>query len=316
MSWELILPYLRPLEPFLQDPEVTDILINGPRVFVERSGVMAELSGVTIPAKALLVGIRNIARVLDDEINEEQPLLDARLPDGSRIAAVFPPVAPDGVSVAIRKFRKGHFTAAELVRLEMVPKAVLDYLAVAVSSRHSLLVSGPTGTGKTTFLTALSEFIEPQERIVLIEDTSEIKLMQANVVRLEARRAQPEVPAVTMRALLKMSLRLKPDRIVIGELRGEEAFEFLQALNTGQKGAISTTHANSARESLDRFATCVLMSDVRLGQETIARQIGLGLQVLVHLGVRNGERKVLEVVRLKGYDSRQGTYLTETIYAA
>jgi len=316
MSWSLILPFLRPLQPFLLDDEVTDILVNGARVFVERSGVMREVADVHIPDKTLQVAIRNVARLLGDDINEEQPLLDARLPDGSRIAAVFPPVSPDGVSLAIRKFRKGHFTARELVRLGAVPKEVLDYLAVAVSTRQSVLLSGPMGTGKTTFLTALSEFIEPTERIVLIEDTSEIELTQSNVVRLEARRGQPDLPAVTMRALLRMSLRLKPDRIVIGEIRGEEAFEFLQALNTGQRGAISTTHANSARESLDRFATCVLMSDIHLDLETIQRQIAGGLNLLVHLGVREGKRRVNEVVCVRGYDSHTRAYTTETIYAA
>ena len=316
MSWNLILPFLRPIEPFLLDEEVTDILVNGGRVYVERSGSMQEMPNIALSDKSLQVALRNVARLLGDDVNEERPLLDARFPNGSRIAAVFPPVSPDGVSLAIRKFRKGHFTARELVRLGAVPKEVLDYLATAVGARQSLLLSGPTGTGKTTFLTALSEFIEPTERIVLIEDTSEIELTQSNLVRLEARRAQPDLPAVTMRDLLKMSLRLKPDRIVIGEIRGEEAFEFLQALNTGQRGAISTTHANSARESLERFATCVLMSDIRLDLETIQRQIALGLNILVHLNIHDKKRRVSEVVRVRGYDSRTRAYTTETIYAA
>ena len=316
MSWDLILPFLRPLEPFLLDDKVTDILVNGTRLFVKRDGVMVEVPGVTISEKALIVAIRNVARLLGDEINDEQPLLDARLPDGSRIAAVFPPCSATGVVLAIRKFRKGHFTPQELVRLGTVPKDVLDLLAGAVNARQSILISGPTGAGKTTFLNALSTFFEARERVVVIEDTTEIDLAQANVVRLEARRAQGEVPAVTMRALLRMALRLSPDRIVIGELRGEEAFEYLQSLNTGHRGAISTTHANSARESLDRFALCVLMSNIALSHDTIARQIALGLQLLVHLEVREHKPIVTEVVRLRGYDAAASTYLTETVYAA
>ncbi len=316
MSWDLIGPFLRPLEPLLRDPEVTDVLVNGPRVFTERAGLLTEVSDVTIPEKTLQVAIRNIARTLGNEVNEEQPLLDARLPDGSRVAAVLPPCSVGGTTLAIRKFRHQHFDAQELVRVGTMTPEVLAYLDQAVRERQNILISGSTGAGKTTVLNALTGFIGEDERVVVIEDTAEIHVAQRNVVRLEARREQPGLAPVTIRDLLRATLRLRPDRILLGEVRGEEAFELLQALNTGHRGTLSTTHANSAAESLDRFATCVLMSEVRLTPQSLCRQIALGLQVLVHLERRAGRRVVTEVVRVSTFDGPAEQYRLETVYAS
>ncbi len=317
MSWELIGPFLRPLEPLMRDPEVSDIAVNNGRVFAERTtGLMAEIAGVTISEKTLHVAIRNIARILGDEVNEEKPLLDARLPDGSRVAAVLPPCSVGGITLAIRKFRNGHFDAQELVRVGTFTPDVLGCLQQAVGAHQSILISGPTGAGKTTVLNALAGFIRDDERIVVIEDTAEIQIARANLVRLEARREQVGLPAVSIRKLLKATLRLRPDRILVGEIRGEEAFDLLQALNTGHRGTLSTTHANSAAESLERFATCVLMANVNLTHRTICRQIGLGLQLLVHLDRWEGRRRVTEVVRVKGYDADRDCYDLEALYVA
>jgi pilus assembly protein CpaF len=315
MSWDLIRPFLRPIEPLLVDPEVTDILVNGPRVFAERAGCLREVPGVTIPEKTLQVAVRNIARILGDDVSEAQPLLDARLPDGSRVAAVLPPSSVGGTTLAIRKFITRHFDAEELVRVGTMTPPMRDCLQSAIRDRLNVLVSGRTGAGKTTFLNAMTGFIDDDERVVVIEDTTELQVAKANVVRLEARREQPGLPAVTMRQLLRATLRLRPDRIVVGEIRGEEAFELLQALNTGHRGTLSTTHANSAAESLERFAMCVLMSEVRLTHHSLARQIGLGLQMLVHLDVHHGRRLVTEIVRVSGYDASADRYILETLHA-
>jgi pilus assembly protein CpaF len=315
-SWEVILPFLRPIEPLLLDPEITDIVINGSSgVFAEKAGQMRPAPGVTLSEKFLQVAVRNIARILGDDINEEQPLLDARLPDGSRVAAVYPPCSVGGTSLAIRKFQSRRYDAAELVRVGTFTPELLDVLQRAVLDRESLLISGATGAGKTTVLNALAAFIGTEERLIVIEDTAEIQVAHPNLVRLEARREQPGVPPVTMRDLLRTTLRLRPDRILLGEIRGKEAFELLQALNTGHRGTLSTTHANSASESLQRFATCVLMSEINLAYPIVCRQIASGLQMLVHLERRDAQRKVVEVLRVKGYDARHDRYELETVYA-
>ena len=317
MSWDVIIPFLRPIEPLLRDPEITDILVNGSaRVFAEKAGRMYEVSGVTIAEKSLQVALRNIARVLGDDVSEEKPLLDARLPDGSRVAAVFPPCSVNGTTLAIRKFQNKRFDVHELVRVGTLTPDLLRQLQEAVCTRQNILISGRTGAGKTTVLNALTTFIRDDERVVVIEDTSELQIVKPNLVRLEARREQPGLPAVTIRDLLKETLRLRPDRILVGEIRGAEAFDLLQALNTGHRGTLSTTHANSAAESLERFSTCVLMSEVNLAHKTICRHIGFGRQLLVHLDLQNGKRLVTEVVRVKGYDPDSDRFDLETLYAA
>jgi pilus assembly protein CpaF len=317
MSWDVIIPFLRPIEALLRDSDVSDILVNGSgRVFVEKHGKMREVSGVSIGEKSLQVAVRNIARVLGDDVDEDKPLLDARLPDGSRVAAVFPPCSVGGTTLAIRKFQTARYDVCGLVQVAAVTPAVLQQLEAAVAARQNILISGRTGAGKTTFLNALAAFIAADERVVVIEDTSELQIVQANLVRLEARREHPGLPAVTIRDLLKETLRLRPDRILLGEIRGEEAFDLLQALNTGHRGTLSTTHANSAADSLERLATCALMADVRLPHAVIRRQIGSGLQLLVHLDVHAGRRHVSEVVRVNGYDADRDRYDLEGVYAA
>lgn len=317
MSWDVIIPFLKPLEPFLRDPEITDIVVNGSgAVFAEAAGCMRELPGVTLSEKSRQIAVRNIARILGDDVNEQAPLLDARLPDGSRVAAVLAPSSVTGTCLAIRKFQSRRYDVAELVRVGTFTSELAAELQRAVLARDNILIAGRTGAGKTTVLNALTSFVPDDERIVVIEDTSELQISKPNLVRLEARREQPGLPAVTVRELLRTTLRLRPDRILVGEIRGGEAFDLLQALNTGHKGTLATVHANSAAESLERFATCVLMSDVRLAPHTVYRQIGFGLQLVVHLDVRGGRRVVTEVAAVTGYDASTDRFLLERVYTA
>jgi pilus assembly protein CpaF len=315
MSWDVIIPFLRPIEPFLRDPDISDILVNGPgHVFIEKHGRVESVPDVILPEKSLQVAVRNIARVLGDDIGPEKPLLDARLPDGSRVAAVFPPCSVTGTILAIRKFHGQRYSAEKLVRVGMLAPELLPLLRRAVESKQNLLISGGTGTGKTTLLNALAAFIPPDERIVVIEDTSEIQLQAQNLVRLEARREQPPVPAVTMRDLLKTTLRLRPDRILLGEVRAGEAFDLLQALNTGHSGSLSTLHANSAGQAIARFTTCVLQSGVDLPYRAIRHQIAEALNVLVHIERRHGERFVTQVYTVSGYDGALDRYEFNRVY--
>ena len=315
MSWDIIIPFLRPIEPFIRDPEVSDIMVNGSgAIFVEKHGEMRSVQGVAIQEKSLQVAVRNIARALGDEIGEEKPLLDARLPDGSRVAAVFPPCAVDGTTLAIRKFHSQLYTAQELLRIGSLAPEALAVLRRAVEARRNILISGGTGTGKTTLLNALAAFIAEAERVVIIEDTSEIQIAKPNLVRLEARREQPELPAVTIRDLLRTTLRLRPDRILLGEVRGGEAFDLLQALNTGHAGTLSTLHANSAGQALARFTTCVLQSGVEMPYRAIRSNIGEALDLLVHIERRQGRRFVTQIFAIKGYDPALDRYELESIY--
>src|SRR6516225_6218770 len=247
MSFEVILPFLRPIEAWILDPAVTEVMVNGSgAVFVERDGRMEAVPDVTVREHNLRVAVRNLARALGDDVSDEQPLLDSRLPDGSRVAAALPPVSLDGTTLTIRKFQAQTFSAEQLVRLGTLTPEQLVVLCQAIEGRANILISGGTGTGKTTLLNALTAFLPAHDRLVLIEETAELQIERPNLVRFEARREQAGVPAVTIRDLLRATLRHRPDRILVGEVRGGEAFDLLQALNTGHSGTLSTIHANAA----------------------------------------------------------------------
>jgi pilus assembly protein CpaF len=315
MGWEVIQPFLRPIEPLLQDPEITDILVNGADgVFFEKDGQMQEAPNTALTEKSLQVAVRNIARVLGDEISPEKPLLDARLPDGSRVAAVLPPCSLTGTILAIRKFHGQRYTTDELVRLGTLTPEVRDRLRHAVERRENILISGSTGSGKTTLLNSLAGLIPADERVVVIEDTAELQIGLKNLVRLEARRGEAPVSAVTIRDLLRATLRLRPDRILLGEVRGGEAFDLLQALNTGHAGTLATLHANSAGQALARFTTCILQSGVELPYRAIRSNIADALNLLVHIERRHGHRLVTQVFHLRAYDSGLDRYDLEAVY--
>ena len=283
-------------------------------VFSEKSGEMRRVPGIRINEKLLEVAVRNIARALGDDISVEKPILDARLPDGSRLTAIFAPTSVNGTSIAIRKLQSKLFGPEDLVRIGTMTPELLLQLETAVELRKNILISGGTGTGKTTLLNALSQFIGSEERIIVIEDTSEIQIEKDNIVRLEGRREQSGLPSVSIRELLKATLRLRPDRIIVGEIRGGEAFDFLQALNTGHSGSMSTIHANSAAEALSRLGTCVLTSGIDLPYKVIRQQIAESLDLVIQLRREPGKRTVSQVLKIKRYVPAEDYYEFETFY--
>jgi pilus assembly protein CpaF len=317
VSFELILPFLRPIEHLIRNDSISEIMVNGSgRIFIETHGEILAVPEVVVSEKLLQVAVRNIARVLGDEINDEMPLLDSRLPDGSRVAAAIPPCSRRGTTLTIRKFPTRRLTAEDLVHAGTLPARILEYLAESVRAHRNILVSGGTGCGKTTMLNVLATFIDPAERVVLIEETSEVRIALENLVEFEARRAQPGRPAVTIRELLRATLRHRPDRILVGEVRGGEAFDLLQALNTGHSGTLSTIHANSAKLAISRFITCVLQSGVDLPYRAIQSNIADALDLVLHIERRNQRRYVAELLRLARYDPAQDGYEYELLYEA
>jgi pilus assembly protein CpaF len=311
MSFDVILPFLRPIAHLIEDPEVSEIMVNGSRrIFVESSGLVHEVSDVRLDERNLRVAIKNIARALGDDVSEEKPILDSRLPDGSRVAAVFPPCSLGGTTLTIRKFQTRFFTAEELVRIGTMTPEVLTTLQDAIARGKNILISGGTSTGKTTLLNALAMFLPADDRVVLIEDTAELQLDRRNLVRFEARREQGALPAVTIRDLLRATLRHRPDRIIVGEVRGGEAFDLLQALNTGHAGTLSTIHANSADQALARFASCVVQSGVELPYQAVRYQIADAIDLVLHLARRQGTRVVEELIQVGRYDVARDRYET------
>jgi pilus assembly protein CpaF len=302
-GFEMILPFLKPIEHLILDGSISEVMVNGSEhVFIERNGFLERVPNVSIGDRALMVAVKNIARRLGDDISESKPILDSRLPDGSRVAAVIPPCSLGGVTLTIRKFNTRHFQMEDLIAAGTLDRAIANRLEDYVLTRKNILISGGTGTGKSTLLSILGKFIPPEERTLVIEDTAEIHLIQQNLVRLEARREQNGLPAVAIRDLLKAALRHRPDRIILGEIRGGEAFDLLQLLNTGHSGTLSTIHANSARQGLARFTSCVLQSGVDLPYRAIKTNIADSLGAVVHIERRPGRRYVSEILEINGYD--------------
>lgn len=302
-GFEIILPFLKPIEHLILDDSISEVMVNGPdRIFIEKAGYLEQVQGVSLGEKSLLVAVKNIARRLGDDVSESKPILDSRLPDGSRVAAVIPPCSLNGVTLTIRKFNSRDFTLDDLIRVGTLDRPLANRLKDYVLKRKNLLITGGTGTGKTTLTGLLAKFIPEDERIVLIEDTAELHLPQTNLVRFEARREQNGLPAIAIRDLLKASLRHRPDRIILGEIRGQEAFDLLQLLNTGHAGTLSTIHANSAKQGLARFTSCVLQSGVELPYRAIKTNIGDSLDVVVHIERRPGRRFIAEVLEINHYD--------------
>jgi pilus assembly protein CpaF len=292
---------LGPLEELLADPAVEEVMVNRhDRVYVERAGRI-ERTEIRFPSEqALRDAIERILTPLGRRVDELSPMVDARLEDGSRVHVVIPPLAVDGPSMSIRRFTAVRPGPAELVELGTITPELHDELAAAVGARRSILVSGGTGSGKTTLLNALSAFIDADERVITIEDAAELRLRQPHVVRLESRPANVEGRGkVTIRDLLRGALRMRPDRIVIGEVRGAEALDLLMALNTGHEGALSTVHANSPEDALRRIETLALMAGVGLPHEAIREQLGRGLDLVIHLArLSDGSRRVVEVAEV------------------
>jgi len=277
---------------------------------------LQQVPGIFLEERSLKVAVKNIARRLGDDISESKPILDSRLPDGSRVAAVIPPCSLTGVTLTIRKFHSRHFEIEDLIRSGTLNRALANRLEDYLLQRRNLLISGGTGSGKTSLLTALGKFIPAHERILLIEDTAEIQLAHENLVRFEARREQNGTSAVSIRDLLKAALRHRPDRILLGEIRSGEAFDLLQLLNTGHSGTISTIHASSAKQGLSRFASCVLQSGIEIPYRAVKANIADSLNVVVQIERRPGRRFISEVLEINNYDPDADLFDFCAIYVA
>jgi len=302
-GFETILPFLKPIEHLILDDAISEVMVNGPdRIFIEKQGFVEAVQGIHLGEKSLMIAVKNIARRLGDDISESKPILDSRLPDGSRVAAVIPPCSVNGVTLTIRKFNARHFGVEDLVQAGTLERWLANQLEGYVLARKNILIAGSTGSGKTSLLNVLGKFIPSDERILLIEDTSEIHMCQDNLVRFEARQPQNGLPPVSIRDLLKASLRHRPDRLILGEIRGSEAFDLLQLLNTGHSGSLCTVHATSAKRALARFTSCVLQSGVDLPFRAVKTNVGDSVNVVVHLERRQGRRFISEVVEIHGYD--------------
>jgi pilus assembly protein CpaF len=294
---------LGPLEPLLADPAVDEVMVNGPdSVYVERRGQVARVPVEFAGEAELMHAIERVLAPLGRRVDEAAPLCDARLADGSRVNVVIPPLSLSGPCLTIRRFRREGFSLRDLVERGTLPPAVAELLAVCVAARASILVSGGTGSGKTTTLNALSGAIPGEERIVTIEDAAELRLRQRHVVRLEARPANLEGRGeVTIRQLVRNALRMRPDRIVVGEVRGAEALDMLQALNTGHDGSLTTVHANSPPDALRRIETLALMAGVGLPHHAVREQVTSAIDLVVHQArLADGSRAVDAVVQVGG----------------
>ena len=296
---------LGPLEPLLRDPSVNDILVNTYRlVYVERAGVLQKVPTTFQDDRHLLRVIDRIVSAVGRRVDDSSPMVDARLADGSRVNAIIPPLAVDGPLLSIRRFPKERLRGEDLVAYRAMTRPMLDFLGHCVRARLNCLISGGTGAGKTTLLNVMSSFISEHERIATIEDAAELQLHQEHVVRLETRPPNVEGKgAIKQRQLVINALRMRPDRIVVGEVRGEEALDMLQAMNTGHDGSLTTVHANTARDALSRIETMIAMGNVSLPEKAIRQQISSAIQVVVQqTRLADGSRKVTSISEITGME--------------
>jgi pilus assembly protein CpaF len=296
---------LGPLEPLLRDAKISDILVNGKdHVFIEKGGLLQKVDTSFRDDRHLMQIIDRIVSRVGRRVDESSPMVDARLPDGSRVNAIIPPLALDGPSLSIRRFGTGPLAANQLVQLKSISPEMMELLSSAVRARISILVSGGTGAGKTTFLNILSQYIPNNERLVTIEDAAELRLAQDNIVRLETRPPNIEGQgAIRQRQLLINSLRMRPDRIIIGEVRGEEAFDMLQAMNTGHEGSMTTIHANTPRDALSRLESMVAMTNMNLPERSVRQQMASAITIVVQATrMSDGTRKITNIAEITGME--------------
>jgi pilus assembly protein CpaF len=296
---------LGPLEPLLRDAEISEIMVNGPKnIFIEKKGRLSVSPAVFESETQLRTAIDRIVGPIGRRVDESTPLCDARLSDGSRVNIILPPLALDGPTVTIRKFMNQRLSLEDLLGFKSLNKAMADYLRAVVRDRQNIVVSGGTGSGKTTLLNILSGLIAPEERIVTIEDAAELRLHQPHVVRLESRPANAEGEgAIAIRRLVMNALRMRPDRIIVGECRGGEALDMLQAMNTGHDGSMTTVHANTARDALGRIEALVLMAGIELPVRVVREQIRSALDVIVQIArLADGSRKIVSITEITGME--------------
>ena len=296
---------LGPLEPLLRDPKISDILVNDKdHVFVEKGGLLQKVSTTFRDDRHLLQIIDRIVSRVGRRVDESSPMVDARLPDGSRVNAIIPPLALDGPSLSIRRFGTGPIAANQLVQLKSISAEMMEVLASAVKAKISIVISGGTGSGKTTLLNIMSQYIPNSERVVTIEDAAELRLAQENIVRLETRPPNIEGQgAIRQRQLLINCLRMRPDRIIMGEVRGDEAFDMLQAMNTGHEGSMTTIHANTPRDAISRLESMVAMGNMNMPEKSVRQQIAAAVTIVVQASrMTDGTRKVTSVSEITGME--------------
>ncbi|HEY2471861.1 MAG TPA: ATPase, T2SS/T4P/T4SS family [Terracidiphilus sp.] len=316
MSFELILPFLRPIEPLLLDEGVSEIMGNPDASWwYERNGIIHREESISFDAGRLRTGLEVIANQLGKKLDEDNPLLNAQLPDGSRLAAVIPPVVRPAPALTIRKFPSRHYTVEDLIARGTLTRPLADFLVEQIRSGKTLLISGGTSTGKTTVLRALATAIPEDQRIVVIEDTSELHLQKPNLLAVECQ-TDTYKANITFDDLLKSALRWRPDRIILGEVRGIEARTLLDSLNTGHTGSLATIHANSSAKALRRFANLVLRSHSQATFEDIEAEIAEAVDYVVHVKREPGRRVICEVLRLEEYDRRSQQFRFDLVYDA
>lgn len=309
-SLERILPFLSPIADLLNDTSVTEVMINagGRRIFAEQAGQLREIRGRTVSENNLQTAAKVIARSVDSDISDASPILDARMEDGSRVAVMWGGCSVDGTTMTIRRFGR-RYSIDQLVEAGALTERQSDLLVGMVRGRKTILISGATGTGKTTLLNALAQHIPDDDRLILLEDTAEIFIEKPNVVRFEVRREKQirengtirVIPAIVMAALLKAALRHRPDRIILGEVRGAEAFDLLQALNTGHMGSLTTIHANTAPDALSRLGLCVLQAGTGLPYDGVQKAVAMAIGVVVHIERRGRNRIVSDIIEVQGH---------------
>lgn len=306
------------LGQIIADPDVTEVMINGyTDIFVEKAGRLMKLDSQFEGRRELEIIITKFVSQAGRSVNESEPIVDTRLEDGSRVNVVMPPIALNGPIVTIRRFPKETMTVDKLIRYGSITPEVAEVLELLVRAKYNIFVSGGTGSGKTTFLNALSNFIPRDERIITIEDSAELQIKNIdNLVRLETRNAGPDGKgAITIRDLIKSALRMRPERIIVGEVRGAEALDMLQAMNTGHDGSLSTGHANSTHDMLSRLETMVLQGAEGLPLEAIRQQIASAVDIIIHLSrLRDKSRKTMEITEVLGYDPGTRQIITNPLY--
>ena len=316
MSFELILPFLRPIEPLLLDESVSEIMGNPDGSWwSEREGVVQREAGVKMDANSLRVGLEVIANKMEKRLDADSPLLHVQLPDGSRLAAVMPPVAKPSPAVTIRKFTSRRFTVEDLIARGSLTRPLADFLAARIAEGKTLLISGGTGTGKTTLLRILADAIPEHQRIVVIEDTAELAIQKPNILSVECQ-TDTFKSAVTFDDLLKSALRWRPDRIILGEVRDVEARTLLDSLNTGHSGSLATIHANTAEKALHRFANLVMRNHAQSTFIDTEAEIAEAVDFIVHVERLPGRRVIREVLALRGYDRDTKRFQIESVFAS
>jgi pilus assembly protein CpaF len=316
MSFDLILPFLRPIEPLLLDESISEIMGNPDASWwYERDGIIHQETSISFDAGKLRTGLEVIANNLGKKLDEDNPLLHAQLPDGSRLAAVIPPVVRPAPALVIRKFTSRHYNIDDLIARGTLTRPLAEFLEEQIRNGKTLLISGGTGSGKTTLLRILANAIPDHERIVVIEDTSELDIQKPNILATECQ-TDTFKTKITFDDLLKSALRWRPDRIILGEVRGTEARTLLDSFNTGHSGSLATIHANSAAKALRRFANLVLRSNAQATFSDIEAEIGEAVDFVVHVDREPGRRVIREVIQLNGYDRSKQSFQMEPVFQA